>query len=578
MSARFPREIREQAIDKFLDGMQYKHICDWLEASHGQRPAVSTVMYWVRGRRQGRNPIAHQGLHAPETVAEAVAQRVTSTRSFTVIGDEVGVAGVSVRKWTQQYWPDPEEAAAAASLPFDEVYAITMERVSKDRRIKRTKHQRRIADKHNASPRPAPVDSWLPGPGPVPDMDALPDDPAELKKLLAQERERQAVKDAIIEVLMGSDDHTWGSGDAAGKALVRDGALSTAAKAAAVCTLTDTHKISIAKACALAGIAQSTFYHHQGKHQRSVAKRKARRDKYKVLIRQAVDECGQSYGYRRIHAWLVRGGHRISEKIVRELMDALGCHPPAKASTKYSSYTGETAHRPANLLLIDSDEHTGDTTHKIPRPEVAHSQYFTRYAHSKGLTHDFHADQPWQKIGTDVSEIRCSDGRLYLSAAIDFFDGMPIAVTMSQTPNHELVAGMIERIDAVKPADAQPILHSDRGGLYRSTRWVNLITDHAHNITGCKACATGEWCQRRWRYIPSLSRKGTSGDNARTEGFFGTMKQELLKGRPATKKMTVAQMRDYIDNYIDFYTHTRLKSTLGNGYATIAEHRQALGV
>ncbi|CAM3203303.1 hypothetical protein COGO111599_10210 [Corynebacterium gottingense] len=56
------------------------------------------------------------------------------------------------------------------------------------------------------------------------------------------------------------------------------------------------------------------------------------------------------------------------------------------------------------------------------------------------------------------------------------------------------------------------------------------------------------------------------------------MKQELLKGRPATKKMTVAQMRDYIDNYIDFYTHTRLKSTLGNGYATIAEHRQALGV
>ena len=578
MSAHFPREIREQAVDKFLEGMPYKRIGDWLEESYGQRPSRSTVGLWVRQRRHGRPLNPQPGMHAPETVADAVARRVTSTQSFAIIGDQVGVASGSVRKWTSRYWPDAQEVAAAASLPFDEVYAITMERVSKDRRSKRTEQQQRVAARHNAATRPAPVDSWLPGPGPVPDMDALPDDPAELKKLLAKERERQAVKDAIIEVLMGGSEHTQGSGDAAGKALVRDGALSIAAKAAVVCALTDTHHISIAKACALAGIAQSTFYHHQGKHQRSVAKRKARRDKYKVLIRQAVDECGQSYGYRRIHAWLVRGGHRISEKIVRELMDALGCHPPAKASTKYSSYTGETAHRPANLLLIDSDEHTGDTTHKIPRPEVAHSQYFTRYAHSKGLTHDFHADQPWQKIGTDVSEIRCSDGRLYLSAAIDFFDGMPIAVTMSQTPNHELVAGMIERIDAVKPADAQPILHSDRGGLYRSTRWVNLITDHAHNITGCKACATGEWCQRRWRYIPSLSRKGTSGDNARTEGFFGTMKQELLKGRPATKKMTVAQMRDYIDNYIDFYTHTRLKSTLGNGYATIAEHRQALGV
>lgn len=110
-------------------------------------------------------------------------------------------------------------------------------------------------------------------------------------------------------------------------------------------------------------------------------------------------------------------------------MDALGCHPPAKASTKYSSYTGETAHRPANLLLIGDNERPANETHTLARPEVAHSQYFTRYAHSKGLTHDFHADQPWQKIGTDVSEIRCSDGRLYLSAAIDFFDGMPIAVT-----------------------------------------------------------------------------------------------------------------------------------------------------
>ena len=57
---------------------------------------------------------------------------------------------------------------------------------------------------------------------------------------------------------------------------------------------------------------------------------------------------------------------------------------------------------------------------------------------------------------------------------------------------------------------------------------------------------------------------------------FGTMKQELLKGRTHTTQMTVAQMRNYIEAYIDFYIHRRLKSTLGNGYTTIAEHRQAL--
>ena len=40
--------------------------------------------------------------------------------------------------------------------------------------------------------------------------------------------------------------------------------------------------------------------------------------------------------------------------------------------------------------------------------------------------------------------------------------------------------------------------------------------------------------------------------------------------------MTVAQMSDYIDTHIDFYIHRRLKSTLGDSYTTIAEHRQAL--
>ena len=40
--------------------------------------------------------------------------------------------------------------------------------------------------------------------------------------------------------------------------------------------------------------------------------------------------------------------------------------------------------------------------------------------------------------------------------------------------------------------------------------------------------------------------------------------------------MTVAQMSDYIDTHIDFYIHRRLKSTLGDSFTTIAEHRQAL--
>ena len=573
MSARFPADIREAAVDRFFDGMPQVEVCDWVERVYGRRPALGSLKNWVADRRVGR--VSSARYPDADTIARTVARRLTSGLSLKVIAAEFSVAASSPRTWTLRYWPDEQERIHVASMTFDQVYEATMKRVSKDRKVKRANQQHRVEANRNAKTPPRPVDEWLPGPGPgpIPDLDALPDDPEVLKKMLADERDRQVVKDAIIEVLMG--DNTQGKDN------VRDGELTTATKVAVVVAITDAHGLSIAKACQLVGIAASTFYHHNGKSKRVLAERAARREQYKPLIMQAVAESNQSYGYRRIHAWLQAQGHRVSEKIVRELMGELGCRPPAKRSTKYSSYTGETDHKPANLLLVKPDHicqacTDEQSTQQAQTPEIALSQYFIDNAEAKGLTHDFHADAPWEKIGTDVTEIHCPDGKLFLSAAIDFYDGMPVAVTMSTSPNHELVEEMITRIDAIKPEGAKPIIHSDRGGLYRSTRWVDLITDHDHDNLACQTCQKDQWCPSRWRYIPSLSRKGTSGDNARTEGFFGTMKQELLKGRTHTTQMTVAQMRNYIESYIDFYIHRRLKSTLGNGYTTIAEHRQAL--
>ncbi|WP_367614979.1 IS3 family transposase [Corynebacterium stercoris] len=98
------------------------------------------------------------------------------------------------------------------------------------------------------------------------------------------------------------------------------------------------------------------------------------------------------------------------------------------------------------------------------------------------------------------------------------------------------------------------------------------MSDLTHTSKGCTACQEGT-CLKRWRYIPSLSREGNSGDNARVEGFFGTPKQERIHGRDATRRLTRAEMTHYIEDYIDFYINHRLKSTLGNGYTTIAQQR-----
>ena len=53
--------------------------------------------------------------------------------------------------------------------------------------------------------------------------------------------------------------------------------------------------------------------------------------------------------------------------------------------------------------------------------------------------------------------------------------------------------------------------HSDRGGHYRWPGWVALCRGN--------------------RLVRSMSRKGRSCDNARMEGFFGTLKSEFFHSR-----------------------------------------------
>lgn len=72
----------------------------------------------------------------------------------------------------------------------------------------------------------------------------------------------------------------------------------------------------------------------------------------------------------------------------------------------------------------------------------------------------------------------------------------------------------------------------------------------------------------------SMSRKATSGDNAAMEGFFGTVKQELLYGRPEMASLTRAELTRHLEDYLAWYIHVRPAASLG--YQTPAEHREEL--
>ena len=75
-------------------------------------------------------------------------------------------------------------------------------------------------------------------------------------------------------------------------------------------------------------------------------------------------------------------------------------------------------------------------------------------------------------------------------------------------PTAALADSSLEAACATLAPGEAPAVHSDRGGHYRWPGWIAI----------CEANGLPR----------SMSRKGTSGDNARAEGFFGLLKQEFF--------------------------------------------------
>ena len=86
-----------------------------------------------------------------------------------------------------------------------------------------------------------------------------------------------------------------------------------------------------------------------------------------------------------------------------------------------------------------------------------------------------------------------------------------------------------------------------------------------HNWAG--ACEAGHVTR-------SMSRKARSPDNARAEGFFGTLKCDFFDGRDWSG-VTFEQFSAALDEYIEWYRGGKLKKSLG--WRTIRQSREELG-
>ncbi len=245
-------------------------------------------------------------------------------------------------------------------------------------------------------------------------------------------------------------------------------------------------------------MARSTYYYYL---------KQKDKDKYeneKKDILEIYNANKGRYGYRRIYAVLKAKGYVINHKTVLKLMKLLNLRGKQSKNGKYHSYKGTIGKVADNLL------------HR-----------------------DFHADKPFEKLTTDVTEFKIGDEKVYLSPVLDMFNREIISYSISTSPNLWQIREMLDGLFAKLPTDAHPLFHSDQGWQYQHAEYQQLLAEH--NI------------------IQSMSRKGNCMDNGIMENFFGRLKVEMYYGE---KFESPRGFIEKLEEYIYYYNNERISLNL----------------
>lgn len=241
---------------------------------------------------------------------------------------------------------------------------------------------------------------------------------------------------------------------------------------------------------------------------RKPSERKLSDERLKPLIRELHERYRESYGSLRLQSELADRGVCIGRDRITRLRKEMGL--TCKQKKKFRATTNSAHNLPVTANLIE--------------------QQFAEIT------------EPGTVYGTDITYIWTDEGWLYLAGVKDFATREIIGYAMDKRMTVELVLRAFHKAQHYRKALFGCIHHSDRGSQYCS-----LVYQKAVKAAGMQS---------------SMSRKGNCYDNAPTESFWGTLKQELVHHRRFT---TRAEARAAIQEYIEvFYNRMRRHSSLGN--------------
>ena len=225
-----------------------------------------------------------------------------------------------------------------------------------------------------------------------------------------------------------------------------------------------------------------------------------------VLIQAIHTQFKGAYGSPRMHQELRERGYRVGKARVERLMRSHGIRARHKRRWKA----------------------TTDSQHTLP---VAQNL----------LARDFCPCGPNQSWGADITYIATDEGWLYLAVVIDFFNREIVGWSLKERLTADLVTDALTMAWFRRRPAPGLIHHSDRGVQYASQAFQAKLAEY------------GMRC--------SMSRKGNCWDNAPTESFFNSLKNERVHGqRYRMRADAKADVFEYIEI---FYNRVRRHSTLG---------------
>ena len=252
--------------------------------------------------------------------------------------------------------------------------------------------------------------------------------------------------------------------------------------------------------CRAAGVSQAGYYRFRLRGQAKQADMDLRSQMQRIALRWP------AYGYRRVHAELLRQGWTINHKRVLRLL------------------------RADNLLCVRRRKFmfgTTDSRHGLPiYPNLAAGMVLTSI------------DQLWV---ADITYIRLQWEFVYLAVLLDAFSRRCLGWALQRSLESALVLEALRMTLTRRRPPPGLVHHSDRGVQYASRDYTAQLEQHGIRI--------------------SMSRLATPYDNAQAESFIKTLKyEEVYRTEYRDLEEAKALMGQFLEKV---YNQQRLHSALG---------------